>query len=59
MANSNNYTPPVIKKSHRGLLHQHLGIPQGSKIPLSKLMAAKKSSSPQIKKEANFAVNFR
>lgn len=53
------YKPPEIKASHKGLLHKKLGIPQGQKIPLSKLMKAKKSSSPSIRKEATFAVNFR
>jgi hypothetical protein len=49
----------LIKPSHVGRLHQNLGIPQGQKIPLSKLMQAKKSSSPAIRKQATFAVNFR
>lgn len=48
-----------IKPSRRGLLHKKLGVPQGKKIPLSKLMAAKHSSSPAKRKEANFAINFR
>ena len=48
-----------IKKSHRGLLHKKLGIPQGEKIPLSKLMSAKNSPSPSMRKEATFATNFR
>lgn len=50
---------PMIKPSHRGLLHKHLGIPNGEKIPLSRLMAAKKAGSPTLKKEATFAVNFK
>ncbi len=48
----------MIKPSHRGLLHEKLGIPEGNKIPLGRLMAAKKSKSPALRKEANFAVNF-
>lgn len=51
-------SPIVIKPSHRGLLHRKLGIPQGQKIPLSKLMSARHSSSPSLRKEAVFAQNF-
>ncbi|MDE1868212.1 MAG: hypothetical protein KGI08_10955 [Thaumarchaeota archaeon] len=42
-----------------GLLHSKLGVPQGHKIPMSKLQAAKHSSSPAMRKEANFAINAR
>jgi hypothetical protein len=49
----------MIKPSHRGLLNSKLGIPQGEKIPLSKLMDAKNSSSPSMRKEATFTANFR
>ena len=48
-----------IKKSRRGLLHKKLGIPEGQPIPLSRLMKAKNSSSPAMRKEANFAANAR
>ena len=47
-----------IQLSHRGLLHKHLGLKADAKIPLSTLMKAKKSSSPTIRKEATFAINF-
>jgi hypothetical protein len=49
---------PMIKPSRRGLLHKKLGVPQGEKIPAAKLAAAKKSSSPSLRKEAVFAENF-
>lgn len=49
---------PMINPAHKGLLHKHLGIPLGKKIPLAKLMSAKSSPSPATRKEANFAVNF-
>jgi len=52
------YQQPMIKPSRRGLLHKKLGIPQGRKIPLATLMRAKRSSSPAMRKEATFAVNF-
>jgi hypothetical protein len=48
--------PIQIKRP--GLLHQKLGVPQGDKIPAVKLATAKKSASPALRKEANFAINF-
>jgi hypothetical protein len=48
-----------IKKSHRGLLHKKLGMKPGATIPLSSLARAKRSSSPALRKEANFAINAR
>ena len=50
--------PPMIKKSHRGLLHEKLGAPQDEKIPAKKLQEAKHSKSPAERKEATFAENF-
>lgn len=49
----------MIKKSHKGLLHKKLGVPQGKKIPQAKLDAAANSKSPALRKEANFARNAR
>ncbi len=48
----------LIKPSRKGLLHKKLGVPQGTKIPKKKLLAAKKSKSPSERKEANFAINM-
>jgi hypothetical protein len=48
-----------IKKSHKGLLHKDLGVPQGQKIPASKLAAAKNSSNPAERKRATFAANAK
>lgn len=48
-----------IKPSRKGLLHKKLGVPQGEKIPASKIAAAKKSKSPAMRKEATFAVNAK
>jgi len=40
----------------KGGLHQSLGVPQGQKIPASKMAAAKSGSyGPLAKKQANFA----
>lgn len=48
-----------IKPSHKGLLHKHLGIPEGEDIPLERLKEAKNSDDPEIRKEANYAINVR
>lgn len=48
-----------INPKHKGMLHEDLGIPAGGKIPMSKLMAAKHSSSPAERKRATFAANAR
>lgn len=47
-----------IKKaigSHKGLLHKHLGVPEGEKIPEEKLRAALHSGDKTIRKEAQLA----
>ena len=49
--------PIHIKESHKGRLHSALGVPQGEKIPASKLAAASNSKSPAVRKMANFAKN--
>lgn len=48
-----------IKKSHKGLLHKDLGVPQGEPIPESKLEAAEHSSDPAVRKRAQFAENAK
>lgn len=47
-----------IKESHKGLLHKSLGVPQGKKIPASKL-AIKASDSPAERKRKQFAINAK
>lgn len=47
-----------IKPSHKGLLHQEMGIPEDKKIPMDKLHQAMHSEDPKIRKQANFAINF-
>lgn len=49
----------MIKKSHKGLLHKKLGVPEGEKIPEAKLEKAKHSKSPALRKEVNFAENAK
>ena len=47
-----------IKKSHKGLLHKNLGVPQDEKIPASKLKI-KESDSSAVKKRKVFAQNAK
>ena len=53
-----DHSKVMIKKSHKGLLHKKLGVPEGQPIPKAKLDKALHSKSPAERKEANFAVNF-
>ena len=48
-----------IKKQNKGKLHAKLGVPEGKKIPVTKIEEAKHSKSPDERKEANFALNAR
>ena len=49
----------AIKKSHQGLLHQNLGVPQGQKIPVSRMRSAANSGDPALARRAQFALNAR
>lgn len=49
--------PIHIKPSHKGRLHEALGIPEDELIPVSDLERAKGSDSPALRREANFALN--
>jgi hypothetical protein len=40
---------------NKGGLHESLGIPEGKKIPKSKIKKAEKSDSPKIRKQAVLA----
>lgn len=48
-----------IKPSHEGKLRHGLKAKKGSKIPVSKLEAAKHSKDPAVRKRAQFALNSR
>jgi len=56
---SPGYSGIHIKKSHSGLLHKKLGIPQGEPIPESRLKSAENSSSASLRSEAQFADNSK
>lgn len=60
VATSKKYTKPIrIKKQNKGKLHRALGAPSDEPIPEAKLLAAKKSKSAAVRKEATFAENAR
>ena len=40
---------------HKGALHSQLGVPQGTKIPQSKIEAASHSEDPTLKRRAVLA----
>lgn len=40
---------------HPGALHRSLGVPQGEKIPRSKLESASHSDDPTLRRRANLA----
>jgi len=52
-----------IKPSHRGMLHEALGVPKGKKISLSELVAAKggakRIGDKKLLKQAVYAENVR
>lgn len=48
-----------INPANKGKLRKKLGVKKGEKIPAEKLAKAKKSKSPALRKEANFALNAR
>lgn len=44
---------------HKGALHKDLGVPEGKKIPESKLKKAEKSKSPLVRKRAALAETLK
>ncbi len=52
-----NFIKQAIK--HPGKLHRDLKVPQGEKIPASKLAKAAKSKSPTIRKEVALAKTLK
>lgn len=49
------YTKPMKLNLKKGVLHESLGVQQDKKIPESSLDKALGSSSPLMRKRANFA----
>ena len=48
----------IVNPKHKGALHRALGVPEGEKIPESKLEAALHSKNAHIKHMAQAAKNF-
>lgn len=50
-----------IQKAHikKGALHEQLDVPEGKKIPTSKLKKAEHSKSPLLRKRAALAETFK
>lgn len=44
---------------HPGALHKELGVPEGKKIPKSKMTKALHSDNPKMRKQANLAKTLR
>lgn len=44
---------------HPGALHRQLGVPQGQKIPATKLEKASHSSNPTLRRRANLAKTLK
>lgn len=44
---------------HKGALHKELGVPEGKKIPASKLKKAEHSKNPTLKKRAVLAETLK
>jgi len=54
-----NWIKGAVKPENKGKLHEKLGVPKGEKIPAAKLKKAEKSSSPKLRKEAQFAETMK
>ena len=48
----------AIKPSNKGVLHRELDVPEGKKIPTSKLKKAEHSKNPTERKRANLAATL-
>ena len=48
-----------IKKSHKGLLHKSLGVPEKEPISMARMESAKGKATPAVKKRIVFAENAR
>ena len=49
----------ALKPEKKGALHKALKVPEGEKIPLSKLKKAEHSKSPTLKKQSVLAETLR
>jgi hypothetical protein len=56
-----SFSKDWMKKAgaNRGGLHRSLGIPEGQKIPVSRIKSAEHSSNPKERKEATLAETYK
>lgn len=54
-----NWIQKAVPASHKGRLHRALDVPEGEKIPASKLAKAASSDNPHMRKMANFAKTMK
>jgi len=59
LAEGGRWIQSALPPSSKGKLHQHLGIPQGQKIPLKRIKKAEHSPNQTIAKEARLADTLR
>ena len=57
--NKNKWIQEAVPTSHKGLLHEKLGVPEGKNIPLKKLTKALHSKNETLRREAQFAENMK
>lgn len=51
--------PIKIKPSHKGLLHEDLGVPEGKKLTQAELNKGLHSEDPKVRSRTHFALNAR
>ena len=59
LATGGNWIGNAVPKSHRGELHEALGVPSGKTIPASRLESAAHSSNSHMRHMAQFAENVK
>jgi len=52
---ADNWIQKALGPKSKGKLHKSLGIPEGKKIPKSKIKEAEHSKSPKLRKQATLA----
>jgi len=54
-----NWIQDALGPKSKGKLHKKLGVPEGKKIPESKIKKAEHSKSPKLRKEATLAQTLK
>lgn len=56
---SDKWIQKAIPKSHKGVLHKALDVPEGKKIPTEKIKKAEHSKNPKMRKRASLAETLK